>query len=74
MSRDAASPDPFAEVSLAEYARRLRQRKVSIERTVAIYLARIEQLDPKLGAYEHVSATQALDRRACTGRSARRRR
>jgi aspartyl-tRNA(Asn)/glutamyl-tRNA(Gln) amidotransferase subunit A len=61
MSRDAASPDPFAEVSLAEYARRLRQRKVSIERTVAIYLARIEQLDPKLGAYEHVSATQALD-------------
>jgi aspartyl-tRNA(Asn)/glutamyl-tRNA(Gln) amidotransferase subunit A len=32
-----------------------------LRRTVASYLAGIEQLDPKLGAYGHVNATRALD-------------
>jgi aspartyl-tRNA(Asn)/glutamyl-tRNA(Gln) amidotransferase subunit A len=56
-----STPDPFAEMSLAEYARRLRQGDVSIKRTVGSYLARIERLDPKIGAYEHVSAARALE-------------
>src|SRR5690625_5805157 len=53
-------PDPLTGLSLADYGRLLRQGEISIESTTARYLERIELLDGRLRAFEHVSGSQAL--------------
>ncbi|HLS18668.1 MAG TPA: amidase [Paracoccaceae bacterium] len=53
-------PDPLEGLSLADYARLLRQGEISIENTTARYLDRIELLDRRLGAFEHVARSEAL--------------
>lgn len=53
-------PDPLQGFSLAEYATLLRRGELTIESTTARYLERIEQLDPLLGAFEHVAEAHAL--------------
>lgn len=52
--------DPLSGISIAEFARRLRRGESTIEATVRDYLARIEALDPRLGAFEFVAADSAL--------------
>ena len=52
--------DPLGGVSVEEFARRLRRGELTIEATVRGYLARIDALDPRLGAFEFVAADSAL--------------
>ena len=53
-------PDPLAQDGIAGYGRRLRQGAITAEAATEAYLARIAALDPKLGAYQHLAAEQAL--------------
>lgn len=53
-------PDPLGGLSLADYGRLLRQGEISIESTTACYLDRIDMLDSKLGAFEHVACSHTL--------------
>lgn len=53
-------PDPLKDGGLIAFARRLRAGELSAEAATRAYLARIERLDPKLGAFERVSADMAL--------------
>ena len=52
--------DPLEGISIAEFGRLYRSGALSSENLTRAYLARIEVLDPRLRAYEHV-ATSALD-------------
>ena len=52
--------DPIATDGIRGYGRRLRLGEMTAEETVRAYLARIEALDPRLGAYQHVGGEQAL--------------
>jgi aspartyl-tRNA(Asn)/glutamyl-tRNA(Gln) amidotransferase subunit A len=54
------TPDPFAPGGIARFGERLRKGKITAEAATAAYLERIAVLDPKLQAYEHVAADQAL--------------
>ncbi len=53
-------PDPLEPGGIGEFASRFRGGDISAEAATAAYLARIEALDPRLGAFEHVAAEQAL--------------
>ncbi len=52
--------DPLESGGIQSFGARLRRGETTIEATVQAYLARIEALDPRLGAFEHVAAKQAL--------------
>jgi aspartyl-tRNA(Asn)/glutamyl-tRNA(Gln) amidotransferase subunit A len=45
---------------LAEFGQMLRAGAITSEATTRAYLARIEALDGRLGAYQHVAPEQAL--------------
>jgi aspartyl-tRNA(Asn)/glutamyl-tRNA(Gln) amidotransferase subunit A len=51
---------PLGGIAIAEFARRLRRGEMTIEATVRDYLARIDTLDLRLGAFEFVAADSAL--------------
>lgn len=53
-------PDPLASGGVAEYGKRLRRGEITAEAATQAYLARIEILDRRLGAYEHVASGRAL--------------
>jgi aspartyl-tRNA(Asn)/glutamyl-tRNA(Gln) amidotransferase subunit A len=52
--------DPLADGGLAEFARNFRSGAISSVQATEGYLARIEALNPRLEAYEHIAADQAL--------------
>lgn len=52
--------DPFIERSLEDFAKSFRAGTITSEAVTKAYLARIEQLDGKLGAFEYVAADTAL--------------
>ena len=52
--------DPFEPGGIAGFGRRLRKGEISAVEAAKAYLARIEMLDPHLGAYEYVASAQAL--------------
>jgi len=52
--------DPIGRGGLAGFGERLRLGEMSAEAATAAYLARIEHLEPKLGAFEHVARDSAL--------------
>jgi aspartyl-tRNA(Asn)/glutamyl-tRNA(Gln) amidotransferase subunit A len=52
--------DPFVPGGIAGFGDRLRKGDITVEAATSAYLARIEALDPRLGAYQHVMADQAL--------------
>ena len=56
----ALAPDPLQAGGIAGFGRRLRSGAISAEAATAAYLARIEALEPRLGAFEHVAAGHAL--------------
>ncbi|MDP6787477.1 MAG: amidase [Rhodospirillales bacterium] len=53
-------PDPLDIGGIAGFGRRLRKGDITAASVTEAYLARIEALDPRLGAYQHVSADSAL--------------
>jgi aspartyl-tRNA(Asn)/glutamyl-tRNA(Gln) amidotransferase subunit A len=52
--------DPLGPGGLAEFAQKLRAGAITSEAATCVYLARIEALDGRLGAYQHVAPEQAL--------------
>ena len=56
----ALPPDPFEPGGIARFGVRLRSGEITAEAATAAYLARIEILDPRLGAYQHAAAEPAL--------------
>lgn len=52
--------DPLGPGGLAEFAQRLRAGAITSEAATRAYLARIEAVDGRLGAYQHVAPEQAL--------------
>ncbi len=52
--------DPLGNGGIAEFGRRLRAGEITSEAATRAYLERIEALDGKLGAYQHVAAESAL--------------
>jgi aspartyl-tRNA(Asn)/glutamyl-tRNA(Gln) amidotransferase subunit A len=54
------TPDPIGADGIAGYAARLRKREITAEAATKAYLARIDALDPRLGAFQHVAREQAL--------------
>jgi aspartyl-tRNA(Asn)/glutamyl-tRNA(Gln) amidotransferase subunit A len=52
--------DPLGPGGLSEFAQKLRAGAITSEATTRSYLARIEALDGRLGAYQHVAHSQAL--------------
>ena len=53
------TPDPLAAGGIAEFGERLRRGATTAEATVEAYLARIEALEPRMGAFEYVASEQA---------------
>jgi aspartyl-tRNA(Asn)/glutamyl-tRNA(Gln) amidotransferase subunit A len=53
--------DPLAQGGLVGFAQRFRAGEISSEQATRSYLSRIEALDPRLGAFQHVAAEQALE-------------
>lgn len=51
--------DPLSGLDLEELGRQFRRRALSIEEVTLAYLARIERIDPRLGAYEFVAPEAA---------------
>jgi aspartyl-tRNA(Asn)/glutamyl-tRNA(Gln) amidotransferase subunit A len=56
----ALPADPIASLGLDGFAYQFRRGEITSESATRAYLARIEALDGKLGAYQHVAAEQAL--------------
>lgn len=56
----ALEPDPLQGLSLSDYAGKLRRGETSVAQTVARYLDRIDLLDGRIGAFEHVAHEHAL--------------
>lgn len=54
------TPDPIGADGIAGFAARLRRREITAEAAIEAYLARIDALDARLGAYQHVAREQAL--------------
>ena len=54
-------PDPLAEGGIAGFGERLRSGKTTAVAATQAYLERIEVLEPRLGAFEHVATESALD-------------
>ncbi len=52
--------DPLADGGITAFGRRLRQGEISAELATNSYLQRIETLEPRLQAFEHVAAEEAL--------------
>ena len=52
--------DPFEPSGIMGFAERLRRGETTAEAATSAYLARIETLDPWLGAFEYVAWEQAL--------------
>ena len=52
-------PDPFVPGGIAEFGRRLRRGEITAVAATAAYLERIEILEPKLQAFEHVATAEA---------------
>jgi aspartyl-tRNA(Asn)/glutamyl-tRNA(Gln) amidotransferase subunit A len=52
--------DPLGPDGLFEFAQKLRAGAITSEAATRSYLARIEALDGRLGAYQHVAHSQAL--------------
>lgn len=57
-----APPDPLISTGIRGFGARLRAGKTTAETTVGAYLKRIESLDSRLGAFEHVAGESALAR------------
>jgi len=57
----ALPPDPLAPGGIAGFARRFRGGELSARAVTDAYLARIEQLDPRLEAFVHVAPEAARD-------------
>ena len=55
----APPPDPLADGGIVGFGRRLRSGRVRAAEATDAYLARIEALDPRLGAFEHVDPARA---------------
>jgi aspartyl-tRNA(Asn)/glutamyl-tRNA(Gln) amidotransferase subunit A len=53
-------PEPLRDITLTEFGCRLRQGALTIEEVTKAYLARIERIDPRLGAYEFIATAPAL--------------
>lgn len=53
--------DPLGADGLAEFASALRTGANTSEKATRAYLARIEKIDPRLGAYQHVAADSAIE-------------
>ena len=53
--------DPLAEGGIAGFGERLRSGKTTAVAATQAYLERIEVLEPRLGAFEHVATESALD-------------
>lgn len=54
------SSDPPEGIGIVEFGRCLRRGRISAEAVTGTYLERISALDPRLGAFTHVAAEQAL--------------
>lgn len=52
--------DPVAPAGIGKFGQRLRAGEITAEAATRAYLARIEALDPRLGAFEFVAVDQAL--------------
>ena len=52
--------DPFVPGGIAAFAARLRRGEITAEAAASAYLERIETLEPRLKAFEHVAAEKAL--------------
>ena len=52
--------DPFEPFGITGFGKRFRKREITSEDATKAYLARIDALDPKLQAFEHVAHEQAL--------------
>ena len=53
-------PDPLEPGGVAAFGRRLRSGEITAEAVAKGYLARMDVLEPRLGAFEHVAAEYAL--------------
>lgn len=53
--------DPLAQGGLSGFAQRFRAGRISSEQATRAYLSRIEALDSRLGAFQHVAAESALE-------------
>ncbi len=60
MSTPQCPPDPFEPGGITHFADRLRSGAITAEAAARAYLARIDILDPRLGAFEHVATEEAL--------------
>ena len=56
----SAPPDPFEDGQISGFARRLRAGETTAAGAARAFLDRIEAVDYKLGAFQHVAAEQAL--------------
>jgi len=56
----ALTPDPLEAGGIGGFGERLRQRQITAEAATTAYLARIEALDPRLSAFQHVAPDRAL--------------
>jgi aspartyl-tRNA(Asn)/glutamyl-tRNA(Gln) amidotransferase subunit A len=61
MSAERLPADPLEPGGIVAFGDRLRRGEVTAEAAVGDYLARIEALDGRLGAYQHVAAESALE-------------
>ena len=53
--------DPFVPGGIAAFAARLRRGEITAEAAVRAYVERIDVLEPRLQAFEHVAAEMALE-------------
>ena len=60
MTNKTLPSDPLAEGGIREFGGRLRRGGITSEEATKAYLGRIADLEPRLSAYEHVAADQAL--------------
>jgi aspartyl-tRNA(Asn)/glutamyl-tRNA(Gln) amidotransferase subunit A len=54
------TPDPLADGGITQFARQLRAGRITCEQATRAYLSRIEALDGRLNAFQHVAADSAL--------------
>lgn len=54
------TPDPLADGGLSQFASQLRAGHITCEQATRAYLSRIEALDGRLNAFQHVAADSAL--------------
>ena len=54
------TPDPIAKGGIGRFAEQLRIGRITSEQATLAYLERIQALEPRLGAFQHVAAETAL--------------